>query len=245
MKDNSPYIAQRNKLKGKLNIYEKIPWTPKQKELFELVGKKETKIVFVNGPAGSSKTICAVYSALKLLNECRISDIVYLRAALESSNSPIGWLPGTSGDKIQPYIQPLEDKLCELLPQEDIVKLKKEERVSGIPVGFLRGLNWNAKAIIIDEAQSLVRKELITILTRLGEFSKCFVLADPFQSDLPPNKTGAFMELVSLFNNEESRAMGIHTFEFTKEDIVRSALVKFLIEKFEQLKPQNGNGNGH
>ena len=103
----------------------------------------------------------------------------------------------------------------------------------------------NAKAIIMDEAQNSSRKEIITVLTRLGHFSRCFLLADPMQADISHAKSGGFMELYNLFNNKESRDIGIHTFEFDEEDILRSDLVKFIVQKCKNLKNGNGNGNGH
>jgi phosphate starvation-inducible protein PhoH len=248
-KDNSPYIPQRDKLKYQLNIRERIPWTEKQKAFLSLAMAKNTRIMFVKGPAGTSKTCASVYASLKLMNETRISDIVYIRAAVESSDAKLGYLPGDTSEKLHFYNLPFMDKLEELLPNQEIVTLEKDKRISMYPVNFARGMNWNAKAIILDESQNNTRKEIMTILTRLGEFSRCFVLADPMQSDLPSNKRGAFQEIMALFDNEESRAMGIHTFEFSNEDIVRSKLVRFLVDKFDKLKPanghENGNGNGH
>jgi phosphate starvation-inducible protein PhoH len=131
---------------------------------------------------------------------------------------------------------PFLEKLDELLPRAEVDKLEKEERVSMYPVNYSRGMSWAAKAIIFDEAQNSTVKEIITVLTRLGEFSRCFVLADPMQTDLPPNKAGGFDRLYNLFNDEESKENGIYTFKFDEEDIVRSKLVKFMVKKFKDLK---------
>ncbi len=232
--DNSEKITQRDKIKESLQIKE-FPWTEKQKEFISLSSSKESKIVFVNGPAGSSKTLLSTYVALQMLNQKRMSDIIYIRAAVESSDAKLGFLPGTAEEKIHHYGLPLLDKLDELLPKAQVDKLLNEQRVSIFPVGFTRGLNWNAKVIIVDEAQNLTQKELITILTRLGKFSKCFVCADPMQSDIN-GKSGAFEEMIKLFNDDASREQGILYYEFSEEDIMRSALVKFLVSRFKFLK---------
>ena len=71
---------------------------------------------------------------------------------------------------------PDEFSLEELLEKHDIDKLRKDERIHGAPVNFLRGLNWNAKVIIADESQNMTFKELFTLITRIGEFSKVFIL---------------------------------------------------------------------
>lgn len=229
--DRSPIIPQRSKLKTPLHVYQR-PLTDKQKAFLSLANDKDTKVVFVSGPAGSSKTFLAVMQALYLIHEKKVSDLVYIRSAVESSDVKLGYLPGEANDKLAPYIQPLLDKLMELLPKNEIDILMKEERVSGVPVGFLRGLNWNAKAIIADEAQNLTFKELFTLITRVGEFSKVFILGDPEQSDI--NGKSGFIKMIGHFDDDESRQNGIHVFRFTEDDIVRSGLVQFIIKKVKK-----------
>ena len=160
--DNSIIIPQRNKIRNQLSIF-KRELNEKQKEFVKLALDKNTKIMFISGPAGSAKTYMSIYSALLLLNERKVSDLIYIRSAVESSDSKLGYLPGEAGDKMAPYLQPLMDKLSELLPKSDVEVLKKEERISAIPVGFLRGLNWNAKVVIADESQNLTYKELFLL----------------------------------------------------------------------------------
>lgn len=232
-KDQSPKVPQNSKLKGQLELKPLI-WTPKQQEFLDIANKKETKIMLVNGPAGSAKTILATYAALDLLNQKKVSDITYVRSAVESADSKLGYLPGDLDEKISYYGMPFLDKLEELLKKADIQLLSNENRIQVFPVNFVRGLSWNAKCIIVDEAQNLTRKELITILTRVGRFSKCFVLADPMQSDIN-SKSGGFLEISELFSDERSQQEGIHHFRFQNEDIMRSDLCRFLVERFSML----------
>jgi phosphate starvation-inducible PhoH-like protein len=230
--DHSPIIPQRSKLKTTLKIHERPDLTENQKKFLELAADKTAKLIFVSGPAGTSKTFLAIFHALKMINEKRVSDLIYIRSAVESSDSKLGFLPGETDEKLAPYIQPLLDKLIEMLPKGDIDLLMKEERITGIPVGFLRGLNWNAKVIIADEAQNMTYKELFTLITRIGEFSKVFILGDPEQSDI--NGKSGFIKMISYFDDEESRQNGIHVFRFIEDDIVRSGLVQFIIKKIKK-----------
>ncbi len=231
VKDTSPTIPQRNKIKNTLSINQR-DLTEKQTKFLQLALDKTVKIIFVSGPAGSAKSYMAVYSALTLLNQRRVSDLIYIRSAVECADSKIGFLPGLIEEKMQPYIQPLIDKLEELLPKNEIELLKKEERIIGMPINFLRGLNWNAKTIILDEAQNCTYKEIFTLITRIGEFSKVFILGDPDQSDI--NGKSGFIKMVSYFDDEESKINGIQVFKFTDEDILRSKLVQFIIKKIKK-----------
>lgn len=231
VKDTSPIIPQRNKIKNLLSIHQRT-LNGKQQQFFNMATDKATKLMFVAGPAGTSKTYMAVYAALSMLNQRRVSDLIYIRSAVESSDSKLGFLPGLAEEKMAPYIQPLMDKLVELLPKSDIDVLQKEQRITSIPIGFLRGLNWNAKVIIADEAQNMTQKEIFTLITRVGEFSKVFILGDPEQSDI--NGKSGFLKMISYFEDEESRANGIQVFRFTDDDIVRSGLVQFIIKKVKK-----------
>jgi len=104
------------------------------------------------------------------------------------------------------------------------------------PVNFARGMNWEAKCIILDEAQNSTIKEITTVLTRMGENSRCFVLADPMQTDLKnEHLQGGFEKMYALFSDEESEENGIKLFEFNEDDVMRSKLVKFLTKKLKKI----------
>lgn len=223
-----------NPIKRQIKINQ-LAWTEKQKEFFRIALDYNTKIVFVNGPAGTSKTLLSVYCGLQLLNMKAISDIMYLRSAVESSESKLGFLPGSADDKLKFYNLPFLDKLDELLINTKPEKLEEEKRISMFPVNFARGMNWTGKCIILDEAQNSTIKEITTVLTRMGVGSRCFVLADPMQTDLRvETHQGAFERLSKIFSDDESAAMGIYNFNFTEEDIMRSELVKFIVRKINQ-----------
>jgi len=236
--DYSPerYLAP-NPIKTQIKLTQ-FPWTEKQKEFFRIALHPSTKVVFVNGPAGTSKTLLSVYCALQMLNMKIINNILYLRSAVESSANSLGFLPGSAEEKLKFYNLPFLDKLDELLMTVKPEKLVEQERVSMFPVNFARGMNWQAKAVILDEAQNSTAKEIITVLTRLGEGSKAFVLSDPMQTDIKnPNQIGGCRALEqSMFSDEECFEHGVYYFEFNEEDIMRSELVKFLVRKFRDIE---------
>ena len=224
-----------NPIKRQIKL-KQFPWTEKQKDFFKLALHPETKIVLVNGPAGTSKTLLATYCALQLLNMKTISDIMYLRSAVESSDRSLGYLPGSAEEKLRFFNLPFLDKLDELLESTRVEKLEQEGRISMFPVNFARGMNWQGKCIILDEAQNSTIKEITTVLTRLGEGSKCFILADPMQTDIKQgDKQHGFEKMFNLFTDQESIAQGINTFTFNEEDVMRSELVKYLTKKLKLI----------
>lgn len=224
-------VPQRKKIDYSLNL-KGYTWTPKQQEFIDLVCNKEVKLIYVEGPAGSAKTFLGVFCGLMLMNEKRISDLLYIRSIAESASKSFGTLPGELNDKLHPFLMPLYDKLDEILSKKETDLLIKEERIIGMPINYLRGSSFNAKFVLCDEAQNLDYKELTTLITRLGKYSKMIVAGDCRQSDIQ-GKSG-FARMFNLFDDKESRDNGIHCFQFTKDDIVRSGIVKFIAEKLEK-----------
>ena len=231
-KDTSPRVFQRDKINFDFSC-RPLPWTEKQKGLISLLLDKHTKCVFIEGPAGCAKTSTAVYAALQLLKLKKASDIIFVRSAVESADSKIGYLPGTIDEKFEAYMAPFTEKMEEFLDASTIKRLHADKRVNAMPVNYIRGLHWPAKVIIVDECQNITFKELVTTITRLGEFSKIIFLGDPYQSDLPYSKSGGFSRMCKMFNDEVSKEHGMHHFQFNKDDIVRSEFVKFVVGKLE------------
>lgn len=216
---------QKIKLKGKR-------MSAKQRELFKLSTSSKTKVIFVSGPAGSAKTYLSVYSAMSLLSKNKDLDLLYVRTVIESADKGLGALPGDIEEKFNPYMSPLLDKLEEMITHSEIHDLMKSQRVSAIPINYLRGASWADKVVIADEAQNFSFSELTTLITRIGEGTKLFICGDPMQSDI--NGRSGFNEMVNLFAADDCAENGIHTFRFTEEDIFRSEILKFIISKIQQ-----------
>jgi len=236
IKDTSPVVPQRGKLKSEIHVYNRSDLTENQKRFLKLANDKEVKVIFISGPAGTSKTFLSVLASLQLLNDKKVSDLIYLRSVVESSSTKIGHLPGTIEEKVSVYLQPLMDKLEEILSKSDREILLKEQRIWGMPLNFLRGVNWAVKAIICDESQNMTYKEILTLITRVSEHSKLFILGDPNQSDI--NGNSGFVKMMDIFDDEESRKNGIFTFKFDTNDIVRSGLCRYIIEKIDRDIPK-------
>lgn len=232
--DKSPKVPQKDKIRESLQIVGRDDWSESQKDFIDLTLDKHTQVVFAKGRAGTSKTYLAIYCALELLNSKRVSDITYLRTVIEAGKS-LGALPGELEEKFDPYCGPLSDKLEEFLSKPDILRLKKEERIVAKPVNYLRGASFNAKCIIVDEAQNFTYEELTTVITRLGKFSKMIIVGDPAQSDV--GKRSGFNLFYKNFDTEIHKQNGIHTFELTEQ--FRNPLLDLICKTIEDGKPES------
>ena len=211
-------------------------FTEKQVAILEKMLDPESKIVFLSGSAGTSKTFISAYAALHLLRANPDKKILYIRSVIESASKSLGALPGSAPEKFFPYMIPILDKIEEIINDESAKILLSNEIVTASPINFLRGASWRDKIVLVDEAQNMTRKELTTVLTRVGEGTKVFVLGDPSQSDI--NGQSGFAAFFKAFTGPRCEDRGIYSFEFGKEDIVRSEILKFIVERIDGIEPQ-------
>lgn len=212
----------------------KFEFSEKQSELLKIIFDKDTKVVFISGPAGTSKTFMAIYAAIHLFNMNNDYSIGYVRSIIESADRGMGALPGTVDEKFCPFMMPLNDKLHELTSSSEAKTMVDKGIVSAMPINYLRGASFKDQIIIADESQNFTSKELITLLTRIGENTKMLICGDPMQSDI--NGKSGYQPIMSVFDDEHSKNQGIHTFHFDHRDIKRSEILKFIVKKLEKLQ---------
>jgi phosphate starvation-inducible PhoH-like protein len=211
----------------------KFKFTDKQVRFLNIILNPDNSIVFVSGPAGSSKTYMAIYAAIQLMAADREKELLYVRSIAESADKGLGSLPGDIAEKFDPFLMPLYDKLEEIVQPQDVAWLKKQEMISAVPINFLRGASWTDKIVVADECQNFTLKELTTLITRVGEGTKLVMCGDTMQSDI--GQRSGFKSMFDLFNDKESKDKGVQTFSFSHEDIVRSEILKFLVSKLEKI----------
>lgn len=224
-----PQLEHKIRIKSK-----KFKFTQKQIHFLDLLLDPQNSIVFVSGPAGTSKTYMSLYASIQLMAADKERDLLYVRSIIESAEKGLGSLPGDIAEKFDPFLMPLYDKLEEIVQPQDVVWLKSQEKIAALPVNFLRGANWVNKIVVADEAQNFTFKELTTLITRVGEGSKLIICGDFMQSDI--NGKSGFKPIFQLFDDEESKQNGVQTFSFNHTDIVRSGILKFLITKLENYQ---------
>ncbi len=212
----------------------KFDLTDKQKTILNIgLDTKKVRCLIISGPAGSSKSFLAVLIALRLLQENKANSMSYIRSLVQSKESETGYLPGSLEDRTAPFNVPLYDKLEELLYKSDITKLIKEHKIRTFPNSMLRGISLDG-VTIADECQNMLKNSLFDILTRMKEHSLLILCGDTkWQNDLG-TKSG-FLEICSIFSDKQSEDNGIFQISLGTEDIKRSQLVKFVVERFEKL----------
>lgn len=206
----------------------------KQKELHNLINEKE--IVFCQGSAGTGKSYIAAATALELLKNNSYKKIILCCPNVESSSMPLGYLPGTTEQKLQPFLDAMEFTFEKVLndsgnfnSKETVNTLRRSNIISEEPVSFLRGKTFDDSIIIIDEAENLNKQETLLILTRIGRNSKLIVLGDNRQmdrKDMKKSKEKCGLDHAFDVLKELDEAGFV---QFTDDDIVRNPVITKII----------------
>lgn len=206
------------------------PLTYAQRMMFESYFNGNN--IVANGSAGTGKTLCALYLALTdVLNREAPQDKIIIVRSPVAGTIDIGALPGTLEEKIAPYEAPYIDIINFLLGKKSSYQdLKDVGKIEFQPTAFIRGLTWDNAIIVLDECQNLTWQDINSAFTRCGENSKIVVCADTAQNDLiyMKNLHSGYENLLRVVERMKS----FDTITFTRDDVVRSGLVKeFLFAK--------------
>jgi phosphate starvation-inducible protein PhoH and related proteins len=163
------------------------PQSDGQRQLMQAIERYHLTIAL--GPAGTGKTYLAVSAAVAALEAGEVGRIVLTRPAVEAGER-LGYLPGDVGEKLAPYLRPLNDALGERLGGRRVKRLMTEGAIEIAPIAFMRGRTLNNAFIVIDEAQNCTYGQIKMMLTRLGWHSTMVVTGDPDQSDLLDGLSG-------------------------------------------------------
>ena len=189
------------------NVYKekRVPKTPpkfqitldeNQKEVVEFI--RNNQITLLLADPGCGKTTIALHYALSELSKKNIEKIVLTKPIVEIGKS-MGFLPGTSEEKIEPYLRSFVDNMEKIVGKLETEKLFREETVIFEPIQFCRGISFENACIIADEIQGAILHEQMSFITRKSSSSKLILMADPHQTDI--RNTGIF-DLIEILSDE-------------------------------------------
>jgi len=214
---------QQDKSKAALTPCE-IEWrTETQRRAWQVLNDND--ITFLLGSAGSGKTFLAMAFAINEVLAKRASAIVLTRPIVDAGEK-LGYLPGSFGEKVNPYMQPLYDAMDTLLGKFGPKREAINRAVVLAPLCYLRGRTFNDAVCVFDEAQNATYTQFKLFLSRLGQNAKMIITGDPQQTDLPISPP-PLNDVVTRIKG----IRGIDTVQFAHSDVVRHPLVAAVLKK--------------
>jgi PhoH-like ATPase len=155
-----------------------------QRLAIDLLLDPEIGIISLGGRAGTGKSALALCAGLESVLERRQHKrIMVFRPLYAVGGQELGYLPGTEGEKMNPWAQAVFDTLGALVSKEVIDEVVNRNILDILPLTHIRGRSLHDSFVIVDEAQSLERNVLLTMLSRIGQKSRVILTHDVAQRD--------------------------------------------------------------
>jgi len=144
----------------------------------------EIGIVSLGGRAGTGKSALALCAGLEAVMERRQHrKVVIFRPLYAVGGQELGYLPGSENEKMSPWAQAVFDTLSALTSADVIDEILERGMLEVLPLTHIRGRSLHDTFVIVDEAQSLERNVLLTVLSRIGKDSRVVLTHDVAQRD--------------------------------------------------------------
>jgi PhoH-like ATPase len=155
-----------------------------QRLAIDVLLDQEIGIVSLGGRAGTGKSALALCAGLEAVLERRQhKKIMIFRPLYAVGGQELGYLPGTEGEKMNPWAQAVFDTLGALVSKEVVEEVVNRGILEVLPLTHIRGRSLHDSFVIVDEAQSLERNVLLTMLSRIGQKSRVILTHDVAQRD--------------------------------------------------------------
>ena len=155
-----------------------------QRIAIDLLLDPEVGIVSLGGRAGTGKSALALCAALEAVLERRQhKKIIVFRPIYAVGGQELGYLPGSESDKMNPWGQAIFDTLGALVSKEVVEHVVDRGIIEILPLTHIRGRSLHDAFVIVDEAQSLERNVLLTVLSRIGQNARVVLTHDVAQRD--------------------------------------------------------------
>ena len=171
-------------VRGDSNAFGLQGRSAEQRIALDLLMDPNIGIVSIGGRAGTGKSALALCAGLEaVLERGEHRRIVVFRPMYAVGGQSLGYLPGTESDKMNPWAQAVYDTLEGLVSENVMDEVHERGLIEVLPLTHIRGRSLHDAFVIVDEAQSLERNVLLTVLSRLGKGSRVVLTHDVAQRD--------------------------------------------------------------
>ncbi|GIG33389.1 PhoH-like ATPase [Cellulomonas oligotrophica] len=155
-----------------------------QRVAIDLLLDESIGILSLGGRAGTGKSALALCAGLEAVLERRQHrKVMVFRPLYAVGGQDLGYLPGSEAEKMNPWAQAVFDTLGALVSKEVVEEVLDRDLLEVLPLTHIRGRSLHDAFVIVDEAQSLERNVLLTVLSRIGQSSRVVLTHDVAQRD--------------------------------------------------------------
>jgi PhoH-like ATPase len=180
-------VTERGMLKvvrGDRDVFGLHGRSAEQRLAIDMLLDPEIGIVSLGGRAGTGKSALALCAGLEaVLEKQQHRKIMVFRPLYAVGGQELGYLPGSEAEKMNPWAQAVFDTLGAVVSREVVEEVIDRDLLEVLPLTHIRGRSLHDAFVIVDEAQSLERNVLLTVLSRIGQSSRVVLTHDVAQRD--------------------------------------------------------------
>ena len=204
-----------------------------QRIALEMLLDPDVGIVSLGGRAGTGKSALALCAGLEAVMERnQHKKVLIFRPLFAVGGQELGYLPGTENEKMSPWGQAVFDTLSAVTTQDVIDEIIDRGMLEVLPLTHIRGRSLHDSFVIVDEAQSLERNVLLTVLSRIGANSKVVLTHDVAQRD--NLRVGRHDGVVAVIEKLKGHPLFSHV-TLTRSE--RSPIAALVTEMLENVVP--------
>jgi len=191
-------------------------------------------IVSLGGRAGTGKSALALCAGLEAVLERQLHrKIMVFRPLYAVGGQDLGYLPGDANEKMNPWAEDTFDTLSSVVSHNVVEEIMDRGLLEVLPLTHIRGRSLHDAFVIVDEAQSLERNVLLTMLSRIGQNSRVVLTHDVAQRD--NLRVGRHDGVASVIEALKGQSLFAHLTLTRSERSAIAALVTDLLEEGNQV----------
>jgi PhoH-like ATPase len=224
--------GQMRLVRGDRDIFGLHGRSAEQRLAIDMLLDKEIGIVSLGGRAGTGKSALALCAGLEaVLEKQQYRKIMVFRPLYAVGGQELGFLPGDAAEKMNPWAQAVFDTLGSVVSQNVLDEVLERGILEVLPLTHIRGRSLHDAFVIVDEAQSLERNVLLTVLSRIGQNSRVVLTHDVAQRD--NLRVGRHDGVASVIESLKGHPLFGHITLMRSERSAIAALVTEMLESNE------------